>query len=81
MPLAVVLGEGTIQFKPRTTCAKRSNSTSFKEQALERADKDDIPKVAQDLGLAECNGQLKQDTLLSRFLIEFPFILDRGLIA
>ena len=25
----------------------------FKEQALERADRDGIPKVAQDLGLAE----------------------------
>ena len=29
----------------------------------------------------DCNGQLKQDTLLSRFLIEFPFIFERGLIA
>ena len=28
-----------------------------------------------------CNGQVKQDTLLSRFLIEFPFIFERGLIA
>ena len=30
---------------------------------------------------ADYNGQLKQDTLLSRFLIEFPFIFERGLIA
>jgi len=28
-------------------------TTQFKEQALERADLDGIPKVAQDLGLAE----------------------------
>ena len=32
-------------------------------------------------GLDLCNGQVKQDTLLSRFLIEFPFIFERGLIA
>jgi len=32
----------------------RNNYTAqFKEQALERADRDGIPKVAQDLGLAE----------------------------
>ncbi|MSS75865.1 MAG: hypothetical protein EXR90_03005 [Methyloglobulus sp.] len=37
-----------------TTRAVRSTYTaSFKEQALERADKDDTPKVAQDLGLTE----------------------------
>ena len=28
-------------------------TSQFKEQALERADKDGIPKVAQDLGIAE----------------------------
>ena len=28
-----------------------------------------------------CNGQVKQDTLLSRLFIKFPLILDRGLIA
>ncbi|MEQ1546281.1 transposase [Methyloglobulus sp.] len=28
-------------------------TSQFKEQALERADRDGIPKVAQDLGLAE----------------------------
>ncbi|MSS76400.1 MAG: hypothetical protein EXR90_05925 [Methyloglobulus sp.] len=28
-------------------------TASFKEQALERADKDDIPKVTQELGLTE----------------------------
>jgi transposase len=37
-----------------TTRTFRSKYTaSFKEQALERADKEGIPKVAQDLGLAE----------------------------
>ncbi len=37
-----------------TTRTVRSKYTaSFKEQALEWADKDGIPKVAQDLGLAE----------------------------
>jgi transposase len=40
--------------KEATTRTVRSKYTaSFKEQALERADKDGIPKVAQDLGLAE----------------------------
>jgi len=28
-------------------------TAQFKEQALERADKDDVPKVAKDLGFAE----------------------------
>jgi len=40
--------------KESTTTAVRNKYTSqFKEQALERADKDGVPKVAQDLGLAE----------------------------
>jgi hypothetical protein len=30
---------------------------------------------------SDCNGQVKQDTLLSRLFIKFPLILDRGLIA
>ena len=29
----------------------------------------------------DCNGQVKQDILLSRLFIKFPLILDRGLIA
>jgi transposase len=37
-----------------TTRSVRNKYTSqFKEQALERADRDGIPKVVQDLGLAE----------------------------
>jgi len=28
-----------------------------------------------------CNGQLKQDTFLSRFLVEFPLKFQRELIA
>ena len=28
-----------------------------------------------------CNGQVKQDTLLSRLFIKFPLILNRGLCA
>ena len=32
-------------------------------------------------GMAYCNGQVKQDTLLSRLFIKFPLILDRGLMA
>ena len=37
-----------------TTRSVRNKYTAqFKEQALERAEKDGIPKVAQDLGLAE----------------------------
>jgi transposase len=40
--------------KESTTPAVRNKYTAqFKEQALERADKDGVPKVAQDLGLAE----------------------------
>jgi len=40
--------------KESTTIAVRNKYTSqFKEQALERADKDGVPMVAQDLGLAE----------------------------
>ena len=37
---------------PARTAYKRQ-TPQFKEQALERADRDGIPKVAQDLGLAE----------------------------
>ncbi|MBM3413211.1 MAG: transposase, partial [Bacteroidetes bacterium] len=33
--------------------AYKRYTAQFKEQALERADKDGIPKVAQDLGVAE----------------------------
>jgi transposase len=40
--------------KEQTTAIVRNKYTAqFKEQALERADRDGIPKVAQDLGLAE----------------------------
>ena len=35
------------------TAARNKYASQFKEQALDRADRDDIPKVAQDLGLAE----------------------------
>jgi transposase len=33
--------------------ARNKYTSQFKEQALERADRDGIPKAAQDLGLAE----------------------------
>ena len=40
--------------KESTTPVVRNKYTAqFKEHALERADRDGIPKVAQDLGLAE----------------------------
>jgi transposase len=40
--------------KESTAPAVRNQYTAqFKEQALERAERDGIPKVAQDLGLAE----------------------------
>ena len=40
--------------KESTTPAVLNQYTAqFKEQALERAERDGIPKVAQDLGLAE----------------------------
>ena len=35
---------------------------------------------AVSTGILNCNGQVKQDTLLSRLFIKFPLILDRGLI-
>ena len=37
----------------RTRTVRSKYTASFKEQALEWAEKDGIPKVAQDLGLAE----------------------------
>ena len=36
-----------------TRTFRNTYTASFKEPALERADKEGIPKVAQDLGLAE----------------------------
>jgi transposase len=36
-----------------TTAVRNKYTAQFKEQALERADKDGIPTVAQDLGGAE----------------------------
>jgi transposase len=40
--------------KESTTPVVRNKYTAqFKEQALDRADRDGVPKVAQDLGLAE----------------------------
>ena len=35
------------------TAVRNKYTTQFKKQALDRADRDGIPKVAQDLGLAE----------------------------
>jgi len=37
--------------KPKTT--RNKYSPQFKEQALERAEKEGVPQVAKDLGLAE----------------------------
>jgi len=36
-----------------TQTVRNKYTAQFKEQALERADRDGIPKVSQDLGLAE----------------------------
>lgn len=36
-----------------TTVVRHKYTSQFKEQVLERADKDGVSKVAQDLGLAE----------------------------
>jgi transposase len=36
-----------------TTTVRNKYTAQFKEQALERADRDGIPTVAKDLGLAE----------------------------
>jgi len=35
------------------SCPQQTHCFQFKEQALERAERDGIPKVAQDLGLTE----------------------------
>jgi len=40
------------QKESTTPVVRNKYTTQFKEQALERADRDGIPKVAQDLGLA-----------------------------
>jgi transposase-like protein len=39
--------------EPNLQVVRNKYTAQFKEQALERADRDGIPKVAQDLGLAE----------------------------
>ena len=36
-----------------TTIIRNKYTAQFKEQALERADRDGVPMVAKDLGLAE----------------------------
>lgn len=41
------------QKESTTPFVRNKYTVQFKEQALERADRDGIPKVAQDLGLAE----------------------------
>ena len=38
--------------EPNLQIVRNKYTAQFKEQASERADKDDIPKVAQDLGVA-----------------------------
>ena len=40
-----------------------------------------LKKLQDEHPHANCNGQVKQDTLLSRLFIKFPLILNRGLIA
>jgi transposase len=39
--------------EPNPKAVRNKYAAQFKGQALERADRDGIPKVAQDLGLAE----------------------------
>jgi len=41
------------QTESKIAVARNKYTPQFKEQALERADKDGIPKAANDLGLAE----------------------------
>jgi transposase len=41
------------QKESNTPVVRNKYTAQFKEQALERADRDGIPKVAQDLSLAE----------------------------
>jgi transposase len=42
-----------IKKESTTPTVRKKYTAQFKEQALERADRDGIPKTAQDLGLAE----------------------------
>ena len=39
--------------KPIKTKARQKYSPQFKDQAVDRAEKDGVPKVAKDLGIAE----------------------------
>ena len=39
--------------KPKITSKRKKYSSQFKEQAVERAKTDGVPKVAKDLGIAE----------------------------
>jgi transposase len=39
--------------EPTTAVARKRYTAQFKEQALARAERDGVPKAAQDLGLAE----------------------------
>jgi len=50
---------------------------------LYAASKDNQTFLHARFGLGDdvCNGQLKPDTFLSRFLIEFPLKFQRGLVA
>ena len=41
------------QNETKSRVVRNQYSAQFKEQALERADKDGVPKAAKDLGLAE----------------------------
>jgi glucose-6-phosphate isomerase len=49
---------------------------------VSNVDAADFVEAVRDLDAAEtCNGQLKQDTFLSRFFVEFPLKFQRGLVA
>jgi len=45
--------------KEEPPVVRNKYTSQFKEQALERADRDGIPKVAKDLGLAEAGVDFK----------------------
>lgn len=40
--------------KQKTSLPRKRYSPQFKEQAVEKAKKDGVPKAAKDLGIAEC---------------------------
>jgi transposase len=57
---------------------KPTTASATKKKVLNLTDQDELTHLRKEV---ECNGQLKQDTFLNSFLIEFPLKFQRGLVA